>query len=52
MMNKKAVRESFPEYDGSGSMTFVPKVSRKEDIVPPLTAVLEKRTGAGSTDPQ
>ena len=26
--------------------------SRKEDIVPPLTEVLEKWTGAGDTDPQ
>ncbi len=38
---EQAVRESFPEYDGSGRMIFVPKASRKADIVPPLTAALE-----------
>jgi manganese-dependent inorganic pyrophosphatase len=38
---EQAVRESFPEYDGSGRMIFVPKASRKENIVPPLTAALE-----------
>ena len=40
---EEAVRESFPEYDGSGRMVFVPKASRKENIVPPLTAALEKQ---------
>ena len=40
---EQSVRESFPEYDGSGRMIFVPKASRKENIVPPLTAVLENR---------
>ena len=40
---EQAVRESFPEYDGSGRMIFVPKASRKENIVPPLTAALENR---------
>ena len=43
---EQAVRESFPEYDGSGRMRFVPKASRKDDIVPPLTKALENRTGA------
>ena len=38
---EQSVRESFPEYDGSGRMIFVPKASRKENIVPPLTAALE-----------
>ena len=38
---EQAIRESFPEYDGSGRMIFVPKASRKENIVPPLTAALE-----------
>ncbi len=38
---EQAVRESFPGYDGSGRMVFVPKVSRKENIVQPLTAALE-----------
>ena len=38
---EQAVRDSFPEYDGSGRMIFVPKASRKENIVPPLTAALE-----------
>ena len=38
-----AVRDSFPEYDGSGRMVFIPKASRKENIVPPLTATLEKK---------
>ena len=33
---------SFPEYDGSGRMIFIPKASRKGDIVPLLTAALEK----------
>ena len=40
---EQAVRDSFPEYDGSGRMIFVPKASRKENIVPPLTAALENR---------
>lgn len=39
---ERAVRDSFPEYAGSGRMIFVPKASRKGDIVPPLTAALEK----------
>lgn len=38
-----AVQDSFPEYDGSGRMVFIPKASRKENIVPPLTATLEKK---------
>lgn len=33
---EQSVRESFPEYDGSGRMIFVPKASRKENIVLPL----------------
>lgn len=37
-----AVRESFPEYDGSGFLVFTPSVSRKAIIVPALTATLEK----------
>ena len=37
-----AVRESFPEYDGSGFLVFIPSVSRKAIIVPALTATLEK----------
>lgn len=41
---EKAIRDSFPEYDGSGSLTFTPKASRKSVIVPPLTAALEKWT--------
>ena len=43
---EQAVRDSFPEYDGSGRMVFVPKASRKENIVPPLTTALENRTEA------
>ncbi len=39
---EKAVRDSFPEYDGGGRMIFIPKASRKGDIVPPLTAALEE----------
>lgn len=38
---EEAVRKTFPAYDGSGRMIFVPKASRKENIVPPLTAALE-----------
>ena len=49
---EKAVRDSFPEYDGGGRMIFVPKASRKSDIVPPLTAALEKWTNAEDTAPQ
>ena len=44
---EQAVRDSFPEYDGSGRMIFVPKASRKENIVPPLTTTLENWTEAG-----
>ena len=43
---EKAVRDSFPEYDGGGRMAFTPKASRKENIVPPLTATLETWVGA------
>ena len=43
---ERAVRESFPEYDGSGRMAFAPRASRKEHIVPPLTAALENRNEA------
>ena len=43
---EQAVRDSFPEYDGSGRMVFVPKASRKENIVPPLTNALENRAEA------
>ncbi len=49
---EKAVRNSFPEYDGGGRLVFVPKASRKENIVPPLTAALEKQTEAGGAAPQ
>ena len=49
---ERAVRDSFPEYDGGGRMIFIPKASRKGDIVPPLTAALEKWTRAGGTVPQ
>lgn len=45
---EKAVYACFPDYDGSGYLIFTPKVSRKENIVPPLTAVLEKWTELGS----
>ena len=38
---EKAVTESFPDYDGSGSLVFTPKASRKAVIVPPLTKTLE-----------
>ncbi len=44
---EKAVQESFPDYDGSGSLTYTTRVSRKVHIVPPLTETLEKWTGAG-----
>ena len=44
---EKAVAESFPEYDGGGRMVFIPKASRKENIVPSLTAAMEKWTEAG-----
>ena len=47
-----AVLDSFPEYAGGGRMVFIPKASRKGDIVPPLTAALENRTGADGTVPQ
>ena len=49
---EKAVKDSFPDYDGSGCLIFTPKASRKEKIVPPLTAALEKWTEAGSIQPQ
>ncbi len=49
---EKAVLDSFPEYDGSGRLVFAPKASRKENIVPPLTAALEKWTEAAGTVPQ
>lgn len=39
---EKAVAESFPDYDGSGTVIFTPKASRKAVIVPPLTKTLEK----------
>lgn len=39
---ERAVRDSFPKYTGGGRMIFIPKASRKGDIVPPLTAALEK----------
>ena len=48
---EEAVQDSFPEYDGSGCMNFIPKASRKEDIVPPLTATLEKWSEEGHTVP-
>ena len=38
---EKAIAESFPGYDGSGSLIFTPKASRKSVIVPPLTKTLE-----------
>ena len=38
---EKAIAESFPDYDGSGSLIFTPKASRKSMIVPPLTKTLE-----------
>ena len=41
------IGESFPEYDGSGSLTFRPGVSRKTVIVPALTRTLERWTEAG-----
>lgn len=41
---EKAVWDGFPDYDGSGSLIFTPKASRKSVIVPPLTAALEKWT--------
>ena len=43
---EQVVRDSFPEYDGSGRMIFVPKASRKENIVPPITTALENQTEA------
>ena len=43
---EQVVRDSFPEYDGSGRMIFVPKASRKENIVPPMTTALENQTEA------
>ena len=49
---EQAVRDSFPEYDGGGRMIFVPKASRKENIVPPMTAALEKWTKADDPAPQ
>ena len=49
---EEAVQDSFPEYDGSGCMNFIPKASRKEDIVPPLTATLEKWSEEGDPGPQ
>ena len=49
---KQAVRDSFPEYDGGNRMVFIPKASRKGDIVPPLTAALEKWADADGTVPQ
>jgi len=39
---EKAIAESFSDYDGSGSLVFTPKASRKSVIVPPLTKTLEK----------
>ena len=48
---EKAVQDSFPEYDGSGCMNFIPKASRKEDIVPALTAALGKWSEEGHTVP-
>ena len=41
------IRESFPDYDGSGSLAFRPGVSRKTVIVPALTQTLERWTEAG-----
>jgi len=38
---EKTIAESFPDYDGSGSLIFTPKASRKSVIVPPLTKTLE-----------
>ena len=49
---RQAVRDSFPEYDGGNRMVFIPKASRKGDIVPPLTAVLEKWADADGMVPQ
>jgi len=49
---KQAVRDSFPDYDGGNRMIFIPKASRKGDIVPPLTAALEKWADADGTVPQ
>jgi len=43
---EQVVRDSFPEYDGSGRMIFVTKASRKENIVPPMTTALENQTEA------
>ena len=36
----KVVTYKFRNHSGSGRMIFVPKASRKADIVPPLTAAL------------
>lgn len=47
---ERAVRDSFPDYDGSGSLTFTSKASRKAKIVPPLTKALEKWTGEGRSE--
>ena len=49
---EKAVQDSFPEYDGGSRMIFIPKASRKGDIVPPLTDTLEKWTAADDTVPK
>ena len=39
---ERAVRDSFPEYAGGSRLIFIPKASRKGDIVPLLTAALER----------
>lgn len=49
---EQAIRDSFPDYDGSGFLLFTPKASRKSVIVPPLTAALEKWTEAGALNQQ
>ncbi len=49
---EQAVRDSFPDYDGSGFLVFTPKASRKAVIVPPLTEALEKWTAANEPDSQ
>lgn len=46
---ERAVRDSFPEYAGGGRMIFIPKASRKEDIVPSLTVALKKWTESDGT---
>lgn len=43
-----AVRESFPDYEGSGYLVFVPGVGRKKMVVPALTKTLEKWTETGN----